>query len=438
MSHLPALAGLLVLALPVAAHAARPVLEIGNPTFRPYPVAIATPIASGDAVATGAELEETLSFDLAVSGLFDVIPKKAHLADPREGATAEKIAFDRWSDVGADGLVKIELAGGDPVKATFRLFDVTTRKKELEVVVEAPKREARRLSHRFADELVKYFTREPGAFDTRIAFVRRAKGAKEIWLSDWDGKAPRALTERGGIALLPSYSPDGSKVAFTFYRRTAAYPNGHPEIWVADVGTGKARSLMARGDLNTGAAWSPDGKRLAFTMSDEGNSEIWVMNADGSGQKKLTSQPGIDTSPSWSPDGRRIAFVSDRAGTPQIYVMPAEGGEPERLTRLGNYNQTPAWSPRGDLIAFTARDERLVFDVFTIDVSTKEVKRITQDQGNNEHPAWAPNGRMLVFSSTRDGKAALYVSSQDGAVQKRVSPADGGEFSAPAWGPFRR
>ncbi len=423
---------LLTCLTPLWALAERPVLEISNPTFRPLPLAIAAPLGDGTA---GGELEETIAFDLLVSGLFDIVPRKGHLADPKEPAELAKIAWSRWSDVGADALVKIETIDGE---ATLRLFDIATRQLEVEKKGSSKKADLRRLGHAFADALVQHYTREPGAFSTRIAYVRKAKGAKEIWASDYDGRNAAPVTERGGIAMLPSFTPDGGRLAFTYYRRTASYPNGHPELWVADLGGGKLTPLMARGDLNTGASYCRDGSRVAWTMSEEGNTEIWVMNADGSGQKQLTREPGIDASPVFSPDCRRIAFVSDRGGTPQLYLMSADGTGVERLTRLGNYNQTPAWSPRGELIAFTARDERLVFDVFTIDVATREVKRVTQDQGNNEHPSWAPNGRLLIFSSTREGKGGLFVSSPDGDVQRRVSPADGAEYTAPAWGPFPR
>ena len=421
------------------AAAERPVLEIGGATFRPYPLAVAPALATGDAVAPAGEIEDALAQDLEVSGLFEVIPRKSFLADPREPAIPAKIAWERWENVGAEGLVKIEVTGGEKgIVAVFRLFDVATRRQELELKLDGRRADARRLGHRFADELVRHFTREPGAFSTRIAFVRRAKGAKELWTADYDGKNAVPVTQRGGIAMLPAWSPAGDKLAFTFYKRTRTYPNGHPQVWSVDVGTSASRALAARGDLNTGAAYSPDGSKIAFTMSDEGNSEIWVMNADGSGMKRITNTPGIDTSPTWSPDGKRIAFVSDRHGNPQIFLMNPDGSNVERLTRQGNYNQTPTWSPRGDQIAFTARDERLVFDIFTIDVSTKAVTRITQDQGNNEHPTWAPNGRLLMFSSTREGPAALYVSSPDGSVQRRISPADNAEYTGPAWGPLRK
>lgn len=425
-------ATLLALALPAVAAADRPVLEITGATFRPYPLAVPAPLATGDGAPVAAQADQALLFDLEVSGLFQVIPRKAYLADPREGVEVEKIAWNRWSDVGAEGLLKLQV---QPGRLTMRLYDVATRRLELEKTLEA--KEPRRLGHLVANELVRYFTREPGAFDTRIAYVRRSRGAKEIWASDFDGHGAFPVTERGGISMLPAWSPRADQLAFTYYKRTPQYPNGHPEIWVADLPRGAPRPLVTRGDLITGASYSPDGSRIAYLKSEDGNSEIWVVGRDGSNPRRLTSSPGIDASPSWSPDGKRIAFVSDRHGTPQIFVMDASGGNVERVTRQGNYNQTPAWSPRGNEIAFTARDERLVFDVFVISLDTGEIRRITQDQGNNERPTWAPNGRLLAFQSTRDGGSAIYVSSPDGDVQRRVSPKDGAEYSGPAWGPLR-
>lgn len=425
--------------LPALALAQQPTLEITGATFRPYPIAIAAPLASGDEVAPGEEIHDALTFDLEVSGLFDVVPRKAFLADPREPATVEGIQWDRWSDVGADGLVKVLVTRSDKgVQATFRLFDIATHRQQLEQTYSGSRADARRLAHRFADDLVRFFTKQPGPFSTRIAFVKRGAKAREIWVADWDGRNASPVTERGSFALGPHWAPNGNELTYTFYRRTLQYPNGHPEVVKANLRTGKKTTLVSRGNLNTDGVWSPDGSKLAVTISEEGNSEIYLMNPDGSGLKRLTNAPGIDTSPSWSPDGKRIAFVSDRHGNPQIFVMDADGGNVQRLTFQGNYNQTPAWSPRGDEIAFTARDERLAFDIFTVNVENKEIRRITQGQGNNEGPSWAPNGRLMMFWSDRDGKRGLWVSSFDGNVQRKIPLDSSAEYTQPDWGPFAK
>src|SRR6185295_19377298 len=153
------------------------------------------------------------------------------------------------------------------------------------------------------------------------------------------------------------------------------------------------------------AAYSPDGSKIAATLSQDGNSEIYLLSSTGAVLKRLTNTPFIDTSPSWSPDGSRIAFVSDRHGTPQIWIMSADGSGQQKLTRRGNYNQTPRFSPRKEtpLIAFTARDEKLAYDIFTINPETGELQRITEGHGSNQNPSWAPNGRAVAYESSRGG-----------------------------------
>jgi len=437
---LPSFSLFALLALPLAAVAQeQPMLEISGATFRSLPVAIAPPHSTGDETAAADEIYDALTFDLEVSGIFEVIPRKAFLADPREPMGPVGINWSRWSDIGAERLIKLEVTKGEQgLKAKFLLYDLATKRAELTIEKEGRRSDARRLAHRFSDDVYRHFTKEPGAFSTRIAFVKRVKGAKEIWVSDYDGKNAAPVTERGGISILPTWSPNGNELTFTHFRRSLEYPNGHPQLFKANLSTGKTSAFSGRGDLNTGASYSPDGSKIVFTQSQDGNADIYVINSDGSGLKRLTRYEGIDTSPSWSPDGQRIAFVSDRHGSPQIFVMDANGDNVERLTRQGNYNQTPAWSPRGDEIAFTARDERIVFDIFVVNVHSKEIRRVTQDQGFNEHPTWAPNGRMLMFSSNRTGKRALYVSTADGNVQRMVSPPGDEDTTDPAWGPFSK
>ena len=57
-------------------------------------------------------------------------------------------------------------------------------------------------------------------------------------------------------------------------------------------------------------SWSPDGSRIAFETNRDGNFEIYVMNADGSGLTNLTNSSDLDGDAAWSPDGSRLAFHS--------------------------------------------------------------------------------------------------------------------------------
>jgi TolB protein len=429
-----ALVAALLLA-PALAGAQRTYIEVGSPNFKPMPLAIAPFRAEAGAQADAAEMQQVLRGDLALSGLFDVLDPKGFLADPDEGFTAPTIKFSRWADVGADGLVKavVRRTPGE-LAAEFHLFEVRALREVLypKYRTTPGKGAARLVAHSFADDLVQYYTREPGVFRTRLLAVRHAGAGREIVAFDVDGGAAEVLYRDQNLVLLPQWRPDGKAILFTAYR------GGRPELWTYELATRRAQRLLAVGELTTGGVYSPDGQRVAFTASVDGNSDVWVANADGSGARRLTTDPAIDGSPTWSPDGKRLCFVSSRGGNPHLYLMNADGSGQRRLTFQGTYNQTPQWSPRGDLIAFTGRDERRVFDVFTIDPESGKIQRVTQDQGRtNEQPTWAPNGRLLAFTSDRQGRPQLVVSNVSGDKQTVVT-RDAAELSTPAWGPFPR
>ena len=106
---------------------------------------------------------------------------------------------------------------------------------------------------------------------------------------------------------------------------------------------GQSQTRLTDSDgFNTSPSWSPDGSRLAFVSDRDGDFEIYVMDVDGQNQTRLTDSDGFNTSPSWSPDGSRLAFVSDRDGDFEIYVMGADVesiGDVEDLIRYNaRYN----------------------------------------------------------------------------------------------------
>jgi TolB protein len=374
---------------------------------------------------------ETVRGDLALSGLFKVLDPKGFLADPAEGISAASIKFPRWGDVGAEGLVKARIGRSDDgqANAEYALFDVRAGR---ELVTGGESGGARALGHRIADAVLRAYTREPGVFSTQIAAVRKTKEGRELVLFDVDGKRAQVLLSEKLLILMPAWRPDGKELLVTSYR------NGRPELWTYRLADRAFRKLLSVGPISMGGTYSPDGTRIAFTASQNGGTtDVWVADADGGNPRRLTKEPSDDLSPTWSPDGKRIAFVSNRAGSPQIYVMNADGSDPRRLTFQGNYNQTPQWSPRGDLIAFTARDERKVFDVFVVSPDTGKIARVTQNQGaTNEEPTWAPNGRLLAFTSDRRGAPQLVVSSPDGDRQVVVTEGKA-VIATPAWGPAR-
>jgi TolB protein len=392
-----------------------------------YPIAV--PLAGGDAQAAKL-VTDVLSFDLGVSSWFKVLEPKSFLADLNaEGLSIEP---QKWKDVGAFGVIKARAtSSGAQLKLEFKLYE--TDKGAVPVLERSytgSPAEARKLTHKWANEVVKYYTGEQSFFGSSIVLSLKRRGGSSIVAVEFDGEGARSLTKNDSINILPAYSRSGGLVAFTSYMR------GNADLYV-QAGGGRPKRVASYQGMNTGASFSPDGSKIAVTLSKDGNPEIYILDAStGKVLKRLTDNRAIDTSPAWSPDGREIAFVSNREGGPQIFVMNADGSGQKRVSTVSSFNQTPAWSPRPGVrqLAYTIIDDGSGrYDIVTHDLATGKLVRVTQNQGANEEPTWAPGGRVIAFASSRATGSGLYLANADGTGEQRLVYK--GSVTSPDWGP---
>ena len=249
----------------------------------------------------------------------------------------------------------------------------------------------------------------------RIAF---ASGDLEdenfgIYVMDADGSDVSRLTtmaEIEGFPLLPSWSPDGRRMAFESGR------DGNLEIYVTNEdGLGVTR-LTNNTAPDVGPSWSPDGQRIAFLSERDGNSEIYVKDVDGLSVTRLTNNTALDAYPSWSPDGRRIVFHSERDGNSEIYVMNADGADVTRLTNHPESDYSPSWSPDGRRIAFGSnRDGN--DEIYVMDADGSNVTRLTNNTAWDISPSWSLDSQLIAFTSLdlEDVNWRIYVMNADGS-----------------------
>src|SRR5207253_2465912 len=312
----------------------RPVIDLSGGRIQPLPLAIAKPLGSQE---TGTAIEAVLAQDFERSGLFRLLDPASFLAPPDEGMTG--IDYSKWQTVGAQALIKMSCDASPDVNCEMRLYDVARGQELLHGTYTAPRPALRLAAHRFGDDVVRFFTREPGVFQTRIAWVREGETGKQVMVSDWDGFGVQPLTG-ASIHLLASWSPDGKRVAFVSERA------GTPQIYTMAADGSDVRRITFQGNYNQEPAWSPKGDLIAFSGRDEHRVfDLYTVAVDTGKVTRLTQNQGTNEKPAWAPNGRYLLFSSTRSGKRQVWMSQPDGSNQRPVTSEKVGAADPAWGP---------------------------------------------------------------------------------------------
>ena len=197
------------------------------------------------------------------------------------------------------------------------------------------------------------------------------------------GQITRVDEMFGQIVALYAIDPDGSDVALVLDCETAM------------------------------PTWSPDGSRIAFTLGmDDGSWQIGTVAPDGTDLRVLTSGHGIFEVPTWSPDGTWLVYdaspdiqdPADRAFHTTLWRMDADGTNARQVGDPMAFDVEPRLSPDGSQVVFTRLypNEDWMGRLFIRDLATGIDRNVLPMDRSATHPDWTPDGKGIIYNSLQD------------------------------------
>ena len=207
--------------------------------------------------------------------------------------------------------------------------------------------------------------------------------------------AQRLISTFSGFHRSPTFSPDGSMIAFV------NIVNGVPQIWIKNLAEGEPVQITS-GDVPSGRPrWSPKNDRIVFNRLQD----VWSVAPLGGPARRII---GSARNPNFSADGERLVFEKGQ----EIWVARTDGSDARRVNGVPhspfNMDNLPAFSPDGKWIVFFQSEVGPHGDLWMIPGEGGKARRVTFDTRPAGGPIWTPDGRWIVYSSSRAGSTTLW------------------------------
>ena len=191
-----------------------------------------------------------------------------------------------------------------------------------------------------------------------------------------------------------SWSPDGDFIAFVGKKDT------YDQIFILNVFNRKiVRRYNPKFEDIMSPAYSPDGTKIAFSGVDSEKRDIFVMDVSSGDISRVTDDFYSDGYPSWSPDGSYIYYSSERQNFHSVFRVRPDGTDGEQLTFGDDETISPAVSPDGSRLMFVSNREDGIFNIYVMDLESRETAKYTDVITGVMDAAWSPDGETVAFTS---------------------------------------
>ena len=201
-----------------------------------------------------------------------------------------------------------------------------------------------------------------------------------------------------GVSSRLSWSPDGKRLVYSKYNPPSVQGHLYYDLYVYDVES-KRESRLTRGLRAYNPSWSPDGSAIAFVFADDGTINLGIVESDGSDMRNLTGFVSGEQvlSPTWSPKGDWIAMGYAPRNLRSIARIRPDGTAFEILIGGEAHDcRDPRYVPDASSLLY-ASDRSGIFNIYEYDLSTGERSQLTNVVGGAFMPDM-DSARNLVYA----------------------------------------
>lgn len=222
-------------------------------------------------------------------------------------------------------------------------------------------------------------------------YVSYKTGQPKIFIASLDeGKGKKAVDIRGN-QILPAISRKRDKIAFI------CDATGRTDLFVQPIQpetgrTGTPKQLFSYPkSTQASPTFSPDGSKIAFVSDKDGAARIYCIPSEIGSKRPtatlLTKKNRESSCPAWAPDGTKLAYSAKTEGTRQIWIYDFSTGEEKQLTHGPGNKENPCWANNSLHIVFNSTDG-VSSDLYVVNLNQPEAVKITKGLGKKHYPTW--------------------------------------------------